>query len=59
MGRFIRFLSNIAWGGVWLIVGLVIAYGILRIVSQVGGTSIFGRFARSTAHYASASGIAS
>ena len=59
MGRVIRFLSNIAWGGVWLIVGLVIAYGILRIVSQVGGTSIFGRFARSTAHYASASGIAS
>ena len=58
MGRAIRFVSNIAWGGVWLIVGLVIAYGMLRIVSQVGGTSIFGRFARGTAHYASPSGIA-
>ena len=59
MGRIIRFLSNIAWGGVWLIVGLIIAYGMLRILSQVGGGSIFGRFARGTARYASPAGIAS
>lgn len=57
MGRIIRFVSNIAWGGVWLIVGLIIAYGMLRIVSQVGGTSIFGSFARTAAHYASPAGI--
>lgn len=58
MSGFLRFVSSLFWGGVWLIVGLIVAYGILRISSQLGGGSVFGRFARGAAHYASPAGIA-
>ena len=57
MGGVLRFVSNLFWGGVWLIVALVVAYGILRIGSQLGGGSLVGRVARGAAHYASPAGI--